>query len=135
MKFQGSCLCKKIRYRCAAELSGCCYCHCSICRKLTGAAFAAYGGISKDYFDWVSGEELLATFSPTPDTKRFSCSVCGSFLVTTHVDDPEYIFISLGSLDGEPNIEMQYHQFTKSKVKWCVIDDRLKKYSAWPAES
>ena len=135
MTYGGSCLCGKIQYGLDSTLSDCCYCHCSICRKLTGAAFAAYGGVHKKDFQWLSGEELLMEFSPTSDTKRYCCSVCGSFLATTHVDDPNDIFVSLGTLDGEQDIKIRYHQFTKSQVKWCVIADKLKRYSDWPEES
>ena len=60
------------------------------------------------------------------------CSKCGSFLAGTHDLDPENIFISLGSLDSNADIEIQYQQFISSRAEWVNLDKNIKLHEEWP---
>ena len=129
---KGSCNCGSLTYEIAGKITDCSYCHCSICRKLTGSALAAYGTVRKSDFSWISGENNILIYRPTTDTIRMFCTCCGSFILSEHIDEPENVFVSLGSLDSWERFEMEYHQFYKSKVGWCKLKDNLKKYDRWP---
>lgn len=131
-EFEGSCLCGSIRYGFDAEPFDCCYCHCSICRKLTGTGYGAYGSVVRGDFVWARGEQLLKLFKPTPATTRYFCSTCGSFLLTEHVAEPENVFVSLGTLDTPMTSKPAYHQFAGSAPAWSAIHDTLPKHDAWP---
>jgi len=135
MEASGSCVCGRIQYQINKEITDCSYCHCSICRKLTGSAFASYGGVQRSAFKWTQGQEILRKFSQTKDADRLFCSECGAFLASEYKPEPDIIYVSLGSLDGVPDITMTYHQFYSSRVKWCEIPDGLKKFSEWPDDS
>ena len=131
----GSCLCGELEYRITGEITDGCYCHCAICRKLSGSAFAAYGAVKTSDLVWIKGENAIATFSPTPDTTRGFCANCHSFVFSKHVLEPENTFISLGTLDNTDSVQILYHQFTGHRVPWCDLEDKLKKYGEWPVAS
>src|SRR3989442_13142768 len=52
----GSCLCGKVRYEAEGELTAMHHCHCSRCRKHSGAAFVTDGFVAASGFRWLSGE-------------------------------------------------------------------------------
>ena len=128
----GSCLCGQVRYQCKGRIQDCAYCHCSICRKLTGSAFAAYGTSDRSDFSWTDGASMLSKVQPTPSTTRYFCSGCGSFLLSEHILDPNEVYISLGTLDGQQDLSILYHQFTGSQAPWYQISDWLPQYAEWP---
>lgn len=135
MKAYGSCACEKVSYQLTSEFISCSYCHCSVCRKLTGSAFGSYGEVRNSSFEWIQGENLVNIYSQSENTDRCFCSSCGSFLVTIYKPEPDVVYVSLGSLHDASNIQMNYHQFFGSRVKWCEIQDELQKYGGWPDES
>lgn len=130
----GSCHCGEVAYSISGEFTECMYCHCSICRKLTGSAFACYGEVPRSHFSWDKGDARINQYKPTEDTVRFLCRRCGGFLLSEHVSEPDNVYISLGTLDKWDVVVMDYHQFTASVPDWCVFDDDLVKYDKWPAD-
>lgn len=131
---QGACLCGAIKLQIGGDIEDASYCHCSICQKLTGSAFGAYGSVEKAKFKWVQGQENLREYHPNPSTKRLFCSTCGSFLATEHKLEPGSIFVSLGSLANELELEILYHQFVGSRAPWHTIGDHLPQHQDWPDE-
>lgn len=129
---QGSCQCKSIRYEVSTAPIDCCYCHCSVCRKLTGSSRGTYGTIARSKFTWLAGENLLQTYQQNKFLRRKFCSSCGSFMISLHDLDPSNIFISLGCLDSVDNINIDYQQFVDSKANWVSLDKSVKQHSDWP---
>jgi len=130
----GSCLCGNIKFASDDNISDASLCHCSICRKSTGSAFAAYGGVALENFKWVQGKNQLKVFSATSLLTKYFCTNCGSTLASTHQSWPEYIYISLGCLDEHAAINLEYHQFVASKANWETINDEIRQFDEWPEE-
>lgn len=59
---RGSCLCGGIGYEVHGKLWLPLNCHCSMCRKATGAAFRSRASVATDDFRWLSGEDLLSRY-------------------------------------------------------------------------
>jgi hypothetical protein len=76
---KGSCACGGIRFEIEAVRSMT-NCHCTTCRKLTGASFATYAHVERDNFRWIAGEELISRHESAPHSFRAFCRVCGSLL-------------------------------------------------------
>ena len=76
----GSCLCGAIQFqvRNIGERMG--HCHCSMCRKFHGAAFATYGESKQSDFQWIKGESYLKSYRADNGTTRQFCKTCGSSL-------------------------------------------------------
>jgi hypothetical protein len=70
MAVTGSCPCGGIRYEIVGKIDPVLNCHCSMCRKLTGAAFRTRAAIRAEDFRWVRGEDLLARYFSSTGTTR-----------------------------------------------------------------
>jgi hypothetical protein len=51
MEWTGGCLCGDVRYRATGEAEWVGNCHCTICRKVSGAAFGTMAVFSNDAFE------------------------------------------------------------------------------------
>jgi hypothetical protein len=129
---QGSCLCQAVRYEVGAPLGRTGHCHCSICRKAHGAAFATWAGVDPEQFRWTAGAELVAGFASSPGRERCFCRQCGSPLAATHGGRVHEIVV--GSIDGDPGIRAREHIFVASKAPWYEINDALPQAAEWPSD-
>jgi hypothetical protein len=58
---QGGCACGSVRFEIDAVRS-LTHCHCTICRKLTGASFATYAHVEKSKFRWLGGQKTIRRY-------------------------------------------------------------------------
>lgn len=130
----GSCLCGRVRYRVEAGISDASLCHCSQCRRASGAAFGAYASVPGDAFSWLQGESLLRHYRVSESLEKWFCSACGSTLLSRHQNWPEALYLSLGNIDGDVEVRLEYHQFVDSRASWDEIHDDLPRYAAFPEE-
>src|SRR5262249_30594940 len=114
---RGTCPCGGIQYTIAGDLELPLNCHCSMCRKATGAAFRSRARVSTAAFHWVTGEELLSRYESSPGHIRTFCRVCGSTLVTMFPDSPEELGLAMGTLDDDPGVQPQFHVYVDSLVR------------------
>jgi hypothetical protein len=128
----GSCLCGGVRYEIDGKIGPALNCHCSMCRKATGAAFRSRVAVPRMNFRWVTGEDLLTYYDCSPTTTRTFCKVCGSTLVSLFHDNPDTLGLPMGTLDDDPSIRPQFHVFVGSKAPWFEITDRLPQYDEFP---
>ena len=124
----GSCACGQVTYKIKGTVWDCCYCHCSICRKLSGSSAAAYGTVDRNQFEWTSGQEVLQFFQPTTKSKRHFCSRCSSFLLTEHEIEPDNVFVTLGTIDDQLNQKIEYRQFSKDRPAWSRSKTKIQDY-------
>lgn len=129
---KGSCVCDAICYEIEVTPFDCVYCYCSICRGLTGGAMGAYGTVLKTDINWLRGKEQLSVYQQTSNTKRMFCSYCGSFMLSTHELAPDKIYLSLGCLEKDAGLAIEYQQFVASKPQWLKIDLSVPQYDGWP---
>ncbi|OZA00216.1 MAG: hypothetical protein B7X99_05040, partial [Rhizobiales bacterium 17-65-6] len=74
----GGCLCGAVRYEIIAEPVVSCHCHCSLCRRASGAPFATWTTVPLDGFRWTRGTP--ARFRSSEKAARDFCSACGTQL-------------------------------------------------------
>jgi hypothetical protein len=74
----GGCLCNGVRYEYDGHIEEISLCHCSMCRKAQGTAYAAVSPIESAKFKIIRGHELLKEFRAVPHKARVFCSNCGS---------------------------------------------------------
>ncbi len=131
---KGSCLCGGVRFEVTLPFRRANHCHCSRCRKHSGAFGETQGRVPREGFRLLAGHELVRVWRPDDGgaVKAF-CERCGSSLFGgTWPDGPE-VSIRLGALDDDPGIRPQYHSFVGSKAAWDELpDDGLPRHSARP---
>jgi hypothetical protein len=121
---KGSCLCGTVQYELDGPFEVMSHCHCSMCRKHHGAAFATFVTVPLSGFRWMAGEDALSTYQSSAYGKRTFCSKCGSVMPVVEADTG-IAFCPAGNLDGELGIQPQSHRFVGSKASWHKITDNL----------
>jgi hypothetical protein len=58
VKMKGGCHCGAVSYE-VTHLDSLGHCHCITCRKTHSAAFATTGGVKRENFRWITGEDKL----------------------------------------------------------------------------
>jgi hypothetical protein len=133
MSIKGSCLCGGIRYEVDRFTGPVVNCHCSMCRKATGAAFRTRVSVPSEAFRWLAGEALVTRYASSPGEARTFCRVCGATLPTFFSDHPEVIGLPLGTLDEDPGIRPTMNVYVASKAPWFDITDELPQLAAGAA--
>ena len=126
--YQGKCLCGEVHIKVNGKISDIIHCHCSLCRKNSGTAFATNGFINTADFEITSGKTSLSSFSFMPGRSRHFCSQCGSPVYSSNEDDPTRLRIRLGIIDSEINERPISHNFVSSKANWEDLEADLPHY-------
>lgn len=130
---QGRCLCGAVTYEVSGPFNMMMHCHCSMCRKHHGSAFATFVGAPLMGFKWLRGEDQIVTYASSEKGRRFFCRQCGS-VTPTLVPEMDLAFVPAGNLDGDPGVRPQLHVFVGSKAPWYTITDDLPQHEEYPPE-
>ena len=133
MAITGGCLCGKVRYQITGQLFDASHCHCSMCRRQHGAAFATYADFPPSNFKWISGDDLVKVYETSSADGWCFCSECGSSLAGT--TRGKVTSITLGTVEGDPGIKPESHIFVGSKAQWHEINDDLPQFDEWPPDT
>ena len=120
---RGSCLCGGVRFEVTAPFLWANHCHCSRCRKHSGAFGGTQGRVPREGFHLLAGKELIRIFRPDDGRVKAFCSVCGSSLFGGEWPEGDEVAIRFGALDGDPGIRPQFHLFVASQAPWDEIPD------------
>jgi hypothetical protein len=119
----GKCLCGAVEYAVADEFRYALNCHCSNCRRATGAAFKPFAGIERGQLAIRQGADRLLIFG-SDSAHDARCKLCGSLLYSV-VRDGAFVHVTLGTLVDAPAIRPSAHIFVGSKAPWFDITDDL----------
>jgi len=126
----GGCLCGAIRYRVNALLTSVVACHCTHCRKISGAgsshnaivptsAMTLTAGKPKRYQDTADSGNLLF---------RHFCGECGSSLFSQREKTPEMTVLKVGTLDDASGLKLVMNIWTDSALPWMHIDPAIDRH-------
>lgn len=130
--FTGRCECGQVRYQVSGEIHDYSHCHCSQCRRLHGAAYVSFAGVSRADFSYLSGDEQVASYASSDTHQRLFCSNCGASLGVELSLEPDDLYLAMGSVDGDPALPPAYHIFVGSKAPWHEICDDAPQYDTEP---
>ncbi len=131
---RGHCECKRVRYEVDGDINDFSHCHCSQCRRLHGAAFATFAGVSRDQFRYISGESDTSVYDSSDSHRRIFCSECGSNIMVALDQEPDALYLSMSAIEGDPPHPQGYHIYVGSKAPWHEISDDLEQYDTEPPE-
>ena len=129
----GSCLCGDIAFEIHGPVDALRHCHCSMCRKSHGSAFATFAAAAPQDFRWVRGAQRVKAYESSAAGYRRFCPRCGSALPTTG-DGLPFVLVPLGNVAEDPGVRPRLHMFTDSMAPWDTIVDDLPQYAAMPPE-
>jgi hypothetical protein len=126
----GTCFCRAVRYQVADAFLYALNCHCSNCRRTTGAAFKPFAGIERDKLTVTDGAKDLLIYGQD-DNHDAHCKRCGSLLFSV-VREGAFVHVALGTLVDTPSIRPSAHIFVGSKAPWYTITDDLTQFDEFP---
>ena len=126
---QGGCACGAIRYRLTAEPTETSWCHCSHCRKSSGAPAVPYTTLPRSGFALEQGQKHFRSVKLTDFAERLFCSLCGSPIATRLDHQPDEIDVTVATLDEPELLPPEFHIFCSSEVSWARHEDGLPRYA------
>lgn len=129
---RGSCLCGTVRWHYDGAFKRMTHCHCRMCRKAHGAAFATYAVGPSAAFGSDSGADAIVRFESSPGFIRSFCGHCGSVLPNR--DLGAIVAIPAGCCDDDPGIRPGAHIFARWGAPWYEISDALPQHDNYPGQ-
>jgi len=130
MTILGECFCGEVKYSIKGKLRDAQSCHCSRCRKAFSSQASAYAMVDANDFRWLAGENLLTSYVGVHGFGLQFCSKCGSTL--NGVYKGAVHGVTLGCINGDPEIELGRHIYVGSKATWEVIAQGIPQYQEAP---
>jgi hypothetical protein len=101
-RIPGSCLCGSVRFAVTEPFTSASHCHCSRCRKESGAFGLTNARVPRSAVRVLAGKELIRVWAPP---------------------DGDETTVRLGALDADPGIRPQYHSYVGSRAPWEELPD------------
>lgn len=119
----GACNCGAVTFEITVGVSDVYICHCSICRRSTGANGVAVVVVNNDDFRWLQGEDQITTWhKPGHDWQTSFCRICGSTL--PGANDGTRMYVPAGLItSGGGMLRVAHHIQVDSKAVWDEIGD------------
>jgi hypothetical protein len=130
----GGCNCGAVRYAITGAPMAVAACHCTSCRKQSGAAFSVNLIVRASAMS-VEGE--LASYLD-PDTEsgapidRQFCAACGSPIRSVPTAAAKVVAVKAGGLDDPAPFAPQMHIWTRSALPWVSIPEGLPRFDKGP---
>ena len=133
---RGGCLCGAIRFEADPPFRSANHCHCSRCRRHSGASGCVQAQIPRERFRLLSGQESLRVYGRDEGAVKAFCRVCGSSVFGGKWPEGEWVSIRMGAFDDDPGIRVLLHTFVDDRAPWDEIHDDLPRYGgAWSREA
>jgi hypothetical protein len=142
---EGGCTCRYVRYCITASPLFVHCCHCTWCRRESGAAFALNALVEASNVELLAGEvEIVATPSNSGKGQKIArCPRCRIAVWSNYAGAGDLLrFVRVGTLDAAERVQPDIHIFTSTKLPWVVLPEGTpavpEYYSAreyWPAAS
>jgi hypothetical protein len=117
----GGCQCGAVRYALYVAPQGAHACHCRMCQRAVGGAFALLAGAPKPDFAWTKGAPKF--FASSNLAQRGFCGDCGTPLSFAYNRPENRIYVTMGSLDEPAAAPIESQVGVESKWAWvsfCV---------------
>lgn len=126
----GGCNCGAVRYRVESRPLVVAACHCSQCRRQSGAAYsvnlvvrAKTMTVEGELSSWIDTD----TESGAPLSRDY-CAQCGSPVRSAPSAAPGIFALKAGTLDDPASFAPAMHLWTASKLPWVTIPDGVQQF-------
>jgi hypothetical protein len=129
---RAACLCGAVACELDAARARMWFCHCPLCRKETGTAFATWLAVDRAAFGWSGESWLIQLYESSPGFGRDFCGRCGSPVPRRSLAGDAMV-VPAGLLDDDPGVRPSAHHHAVSKADWHQIAGVLPRYQGAPA--
>ena len=113
---KGQCHCGAVRYEMSSNTVHQALCHCSDCRRHSGAPMVAWGLVAKDD---LKVEGKTREYKSSENGRRHFCPQCGTGLFyTSEAIFPGQIDVQIATLDNPDEIVPQAQIQTAERIHW-----------------
>ncbi len=131
MAYQGGCRCGAVRYEVSGIPQHVALCHCSDCRKSSGAPMVAWAAFAEGEFSLLSGE--VTTFNSSGAAMRSFCPVCGTGISYRNAEFlPGIVDIQAATLDNPEALPATAHIQTAERIGWMATAHTLPEFLRYP---
>jgi hypothetical protein len=123
----GGCFCGHLRYEASGPVTDETNCHCTICRRTSGAPFVSWFSVSAANFRLTRGTPQR--FRSSEGGERAFCPRCGTPITFQYDALPDEIDITTCSLDEPEQLPPQDHIQTSSQLSWLSRNHELPRFS------
>ena len=112
----GGCFCGQIRYEFKAGDYTVVDCHCSMCRRTSGAPYVSWVVVPELVFEYTKGsaKELISS----EKGMRYFCDQCGTPVVCINSGHPEIVDVTVGSLDEPERFPPSMGFYEDTRLPW-----------------
>ena len=118
MPATGQCLCGAVQYTLKGPPVSVLECHCSMCRRQSGAASVVYAAYHRNDVG-LSGTPKY--FRSSGVAKRGFCADCGSTISYEGDEDPQVIWLTVGTHNDAGHLPQREHVYVDDKLPWVDI--------------
>ena len=129
--YKGSCLCGSIQFELDGNITDIIHCHCSLCRKASGSAYATNGFIKAQDLKLTDQGDALTFYESSEGKRKHFCKRCGSPIYSSNAQSPEKYRLRLGALDSDISERPISHNFVTSKANWEDLNADLPQYEKY----
>lgn len=126
----GGCLCGDVRFRIRGEAIATTLCHCTLCRRATGAPLVAWAMFPLAAFSLERG--AFAIYPSSLGVERGFCGRCGTTLSFTASVLPGLIDLTIASFDAPERLPPQLHMWERERIPWLALGDELPRHAGLP---
>ena len=128
---QGGCHCGAVRYRVEGEPVYHAICHCTDCRRATGAPLVSWALFPNAQFQVTQGE--ARAYASSEHARRHYCGDCGtSLFYTNEAVFPDMTDIQSATLDTPDAIPLGIHVQTAERIGWMANAHELPQFERYP---
>ncbi|WP_053981336.1 GFA family protein [Marinagarivorans algicola] len=128
----GGCCCGDVTFTLEDHFSHFYFCHCTQCRKLTGASHAANLFTSPNNINWVTGLDKVKRYDhPTRSFSKAFCVYCGSGVPFVS-QSGKALIVPAGSLNEEPSKSLDAQIFCAEQTQWHKVGVEVIKTEGFP---
>ena len=126
----GGCHCRAVRYQMPSEVQHHALCHCTDCRKASGAPAVGWALVPTDQIV-ISGQ--TTAYASSEHGRRYFCTTCGTGLFYTN----EQIFpgmtdVQSATLDDPDALPLQGQIQTAERIGWMATVGDLPSFHRYP---
>ena len=125
-KQTGGCLCGSVRFEVESDGARQFICHCRMCQRASGSAFAEIMFVEGEAFSLSQGD--LKKFQSSDNLLRYFCTECGSPISIERTTSGR-VGVHAGALDDPDAFQPTMHICTSGLQPWLELTDGLPAYA------
>jgi hypothetical protein len=119
---RGGCLCGSIRYEASGLPYNVTHCHCTDCRRSSGAPFVTWASFRRTEFCFTAGEARELSWA---GRLRAFCPRCGTPLTFLAGPSADEIDVTVCSFDQPEIVTPEDHTWIEDRLPWIRLADPL----------